>query len=69
MPKIKTYKGAAKRFRYSAGGKLLRLKQGKGHLRRRSPKRSKRLFDKLQTSEVPSHYKRIKRLAPTLKHD
>ena len=67
MPKIKTYKGAAKRFRYSAGGKLLRMKQGKGHLRRRTPKRSKRQFDKMLTDGNSNHRQRIQRLAPYLK--
>lgn len=32
MPKMKTHKGARKRFRISAGGKLLRKKAGKRHL-------------------------------------
>jgi len=67
MPKIKTYKGASKRFRYSANGKLRRIRQGKGHLKRRTPKRSKRLFDKLLTDESASHQKQIQRLAPYLK--
>ncbi len=67
MPKIKTYKGAAKRFTYSANGKLRRSKQGKGHLKRRTPKRAKRLFDKLVTDDNGSHKQRIQRLAPTLK--
>lgn len=66
MPKIKTYKGAAKRFTYSANGKLRRSKQGKGHLKRRTPKRAKRQFDKLTTDEHPSHKRRIQQLAPYL---
>jgi large subunit ribosomal protein L35 len=32
MPKMKTHKGAKKRFRVSANGKLLRKKAGKRHL-------------------------------------
>ncbi len=67
MPKIKTYKGAAKRFKLSANGKLRRLKQGKGHLKRRTPKHSKRQFDKLQTDNQASHKKQVQRLAPYLK--
>lgn len=66
MPKIKTYKGAAKRFTYSANGKLRRLKQGKGHLKRRTPKRTKRTFDKLMTDDHAAHKIRIQRLAPYL---
>lgn len=67
MPKIKTYKGAAKRFSISKNGKLRHIKQGKGHLKRRTAKRAKRQFDKLQTSEENSHRKRLQRLAPYLK--
>ncbi|NUQ38333.1 MAG: 50S ribosomal protein L35 [Caldilineales bacterium] len=67
MPKIKTYKGAAKRFTFSAGGKLRRLTQGKGHLKRRTPKRTKRLFDKLLTDESNAHRRQVQRLAPYIK--
>ncbi|HEY54127.1 MAG TPA: 50S ribosomal protein L35 [Caldilineae bacterium] len=67
MPKIKTYKGAAKRFKLSANGKLRRIKQGKGHLKRRTPKRTKRQFDKLLTDNQNSHKRQIQRLAPYLK--
>jgi large subunit ribosomal protein L35 len=67
MPKIKTYKNAAKRFTFSANGKLRRVKQGKSHLRRRTSKRSKRLFDKLLTDTIPSHKRIVQRLAPYLK--
>ena len=35
MPKIKTHKSTAKRFKYSSTGKLMRMRQGKGHLRRK----------------------------------
>ncbi|RMD65346.1 50S ribosomal protein L35 [Candidatus Parcubacteria bacterium] len=67
MPKMKTYKGAAKRFKFSANGKLRRIKQGKGHLKRRTPKRSRRLFDKLLTDENNTHKRQIQRLAPYLR--
>ena len=67
MPKIKTYKGAAKRFKFSANGKLRRIKQGKGHLKRRTPKRTKRQFDKLLTDDQASHKRQVQRLAPYLK--
>lgn len=42
MPKLKTHKGAAARFRFTKGGKFLRMKGGHGHFRRRKPKRVKR---------------------------
>lgn len=67
MPKIKTYKGAAKRFKFSANGKLRRHKQGKGHLKRRTPKRSKRVFDKLLTDNSNAHRKQVQRLAPYIR--
>ena len=35
MPKLKTHKSTAKRFRFSGGGKLLRRIQGQGHLKRK----------------------------------
>jgi large subunit ribosomal protein L35 len=40
MPKMKTHKGARKRFRVSANGKLKRSQAGKKHLN--SPKTGKR---------------------------
>lgn len=40
MPKLKTHKGAKKRFRVSANGKLKRSQAGKKHLN--SPKTGKR---------------------------
>ncbi len=44
MPKLKTHKGAKKRFHISATGKVLRTKGPKSHFRRRKPKRMKRLL-------------------------
>ena len=32
MPKLKTHRGAAKRFKITAGGKILRMHSGKRHL-------------------------------------
>ncbi len=34
MPKLKTHKGAAARFRVTGGGKLVRMYQGRNHFRR-----------------------------------
>ncbi len=47
MPKIKTHKGAKKRFRVTGSGKLMRAKCGKSHLRRKKAPRTKRLYDQL----------------------
>ena len=66
MPKLKTHKATAKRFRYTGSGKLLRTKIGKSHLRRRKSRRVKVLFDKMIEIESASSKKRIKRLAPYL---
>ncbi len=46
MPKLKTHKATAKRFKVTSTGKLMRTKVGKSHLRRRKPKRNKRSFDR-----------------------
>lgn len=40
MPKLKTYKAAAKRFKVTGSGKILRMKQGRSHLKRKKSKRS-----------------------------
>jgi large subunit ribosomal protein L35 len=42
MPKKKTRKGAAKRFKISARGKILFTKSGKGHLLTGKSRRRKR---------------------------
>lgn len=71
MPKIKTHKSTAKRFKYSGGGKLMRTrgggKAGKGYLRRRS-KRSLRVQGELAEVTNKGTIKRIRKLAPYLKH-
>lgn len=65
--KLKTYKAAAKRFRVTKNGKILRMKGGKSHLRRRKSKRV--LYALRQNVEVtaPGDKRRIKRLTPYLK--
>lgn len=63
MPKMKTHKAASSRLHITASGKIMRIKVGKSHLRRRKSKRAKRLFDeKLQLHA--SDKARIKRLLP-----
>ncbi len=46
MPKIKTHKATAKRFKITGTGKLRRLKVRRSHLRRKKSKRVRRGFDK-----------------------
>ncbi len=65
--KLKTYKAAAKRFRMTGTGKIVRTKGGKSHLRRRKSKRVKALFDKTLVVESKGDRKRILRLAPYMK--
>jgi large subunit ribosomal protein L35 len=67
LPKIKTHKATAKRFKYSGRGKLLRTKGGKSHLRRRKSKRVKRMLDEMHEVTTQGDIKRVKRLAPYLK--
>ena len=63
MPKLKTHKGAKSRFHTTSGGKLLRTKCGKSHLRRKKATRTKRLFyEMVMTSSADK--KRVRRLLP-----
>jgi large subunit ribosomal protein L35 len=67
MPKMKTHKSTAKRFKYTGSGKLMRTKIGKSHLRRKKSKRVKAQFDTML--EVTSHStrKRVQKLIPYAK--
>ena len=65
--KIKTYKAAAKRFRITKSGKVLRTKGGKSDLRRRKSTRVKQQFDKMQEVTCSGDRKRVMRMAPYLK--
>jgi large subunit ribosomal protein L35 len=63
MPKLKTHKGAKKRIHFTGTGKIMRMKQGKSHFRRRKPAKVKGLYDEtipLNKADV----KRIKKLLP-----
>lgn len=64
--KLKSHKATTKRFRLTGSGKLMRTKGGKSHLRRRTPKRTKRLFDQMIPVKGRGIRKRVKRLAPYL---
>jgi large subunit ribosomal protein L35 len=66
VPKIKTYKAAAKRFKYTGSGKLMRTKIGKSHLRRMKSKRVRRMFDEMHEVTDNAAKKRIRKLAPYL---
>ncbi len=66
MPKLKTHKSTAKRFKITATGKVMHTKVGKSHLRRRKAKRNKRAFDRRVEVKSFERAKKIKQLAPTL---
>ena len=62
MPKMKTHKGAKKRFSITGKGKVRRLKAFKSHiLTKKSPKR-KRNLRRSTTISVTGEAKRLKRL-------
>ncbi len=63
MPKIKTHKGAAARFSFTGSGKLMRVKLGKSHLRRKKLAKTKRLYDEM-IPVAKADVKRLKRLIP-----
>ena len=64
MPKMKTHKGTAKRFKITGSGKVRRRKQGSNHLRRKKAKRTRRTYSQDQpVSDADS--KRIKRILAT----
>jgi len=65
--KIKTHKATSKRFRVTGTGKLMRTKIGKSHLRRRTSKRVKALFQEMVPVKGRGIVKRVHRLAPYMK--
>jgi large subunit ribosomal protein L35 len=64
MPKIKTHKGAAKRFKVTATGKVVRYHSGKRHiLTKKSRKRKRRLGASVVADEADQA--RFQRMLPT----
>jgi large subunit ribosomal protein L35 len=61
MPKMKTHKATAKRFKITGRGRLRRLKGRRSHLRRRKSKRVRRGFDKDHPVDKVDR-KRVRRL-------
>lgn len=64
--KLKTYKAAAKRFRVTGSGLVVRTRGGKSHFRRRRSGRVKRALDKMTPVTNASFVRRIRTLAPYL---
>jgi large subunit ribosomal protein L35 len=63
MPKLKTHKGAKRRFNITGTGKIMRVKGPKSHLRTNKAKRVRRQFDEMIELN-PADRKRISRLIP-----
>lgn len=61
--KLKTHKGAARRFKVTATGKIMRAKGMKSHLRRKKAPRVKRQFDRMLVTDKTNR-KQIQRLLP-----
>jgi large subunit ribosomal protein L35 len=61
--KLKTHKGAKRRFKITAGGKVMRAHGMKSHFRRRKAPRVKRAFDRM-TDVHAADTKRVKRMLP-----
>ena len=66
MPKIKTHKATAKRFKLTGSGKLLRTRGEKRHLRRNRSKRIKRVSYQGVEVVTAKERTRVMRLAPYL---
>ncbi len=64
--KLKTYKAAAKRFRVTGSGKLVRTVGPKSHLRRKKSDRKKDMLAETTPVESRKMIRRIKRLLPYL---
>ena len=61
--KLKTHRGAAKRFKITAGGKVLRMHSGKRHLLGTKPSKRMRHLKKL-TQVAPQDVEHVLRMLP-----
>lgn len=61
--KLKTHKGAARRFKVTGTGLIMRTKHNKSHLRRKKSMRVKRQFDRMLPLDK-SDEKRVRRMIP-----
>ena len=65
MPKMKSHRGAAKRFKRTGSGKIVRARSNKQHiLTKKASKRKRRLRKSALVSPVDA--KRVKQMVPTL---
>lgn len=63
MPKLKTHKGAAKRFRITKNGKLMRMRAGRTHLRRKKRSNVNSDYRHAIPSTVKANVKLVKKIA------
>jgi len=63
MPKLKTHKGAAKRFRLTASGKIKRGHSHARHILTKKTNKRKRLLD-IDALVAPGDQKRVERMLP-----
>ena len=63
MPKMKTHKGTAKRFRLTKKGKVMRMMAGRTHLRRRKKSSKNSDFRHAVSSDVKYIVKQVKQTA------
>jgi large subunit ribosomal protein L35 len=61
--KMKTHKGAKRRFHVTAGGKIMRTKGMKSHNRRKKAPRVKRQFDRMLVLDS-TNQRQVERLLP-----
>jgi large subunit ribosomal protein L35 len=61
--KLKTHRGARKRFKITANGKIIRMHSGKRHLLGTKPARRMRKLKKL-TKVDPSDVRSVKQMLP-----
>lgn len=61
--KLKTHKGAKRRFKITGSGKIMHAKGMKSHRRRKKSSRVKRQFDKMLEMH-PTSEKRVRKMLP-----
>jgi large subunit ribosomal protein L35 len=62
MPKMKSHKGARKRFKITGSGKVKRMKAFKSHILTKKSSKRKRRLRQATTIQTPGEAKNIKRL-------
>jgi large subunit ribosomal protein L35 len=66
VPKMKTHKATAKRFRRTGTGKLMRMHQGSSHLRRHKASRTLVKYRQIEINTNEAVERQVTKLAPYL---